>query len=574
MTKILLMNIPAAFVPTDYPPIGISRVMDGINASLDCDVSFFDIDYYRPGFEDIKNKIESFSPDVIGFSAILTPTYAYLKKLSGFIKESFPDIIQVMGGEMTAISNIVLLKTGIDFCVIGESEPIFSNLIRRLQQDNFQPESNIENYVDIKGLSFLLNGVPYFTGYEKADTENSLRQFNYRLLSKFTNLDHYIYKADGQYFRMRLSDSSKLKYIVSLLYRHNRTKKLASVFASKGCVGNCTFCHRFFKGYKVADPDRVINYIETLRKDLNVGFIMFAEENFGSNKRSTSKLIEYLKSSGLNWGAGAVRVTTVNEEIIKSWREAGCIHINFGIESCSQKMLDVMEKRATVRDNLQAIKLCHKYKIFTVVGSLMGMPGETEQTIQKSIDNLSSVIPDDIDMPYELYRNFVQAVPGTPLYEYARRIGLIGKSLKDEERYIESLCEVSAEEIGHYLNFTDYQKEEVAYWGYYIYLELAAAYIKKHGYINVLKHHKSKKFRVGLIYVLFHKKVRRVLLKYLIVVKSFGIAGLINVLVKKMFVKRTVNFADVNLSLRKINPTNPTFAREDGINTAVLRQGR
>jgi len=573
MTKILLMNIPAASVPTDYPPIGISRVMDGINASLDCDVRFFDLDYYRLGFEVIKNKIESFSPDVIGFSAILTPTYAYLKKLSGFIKESFPDIIQVMGGEMTAISNIVLLKTGIDFCVVGESEPIFSNLIRRLQQDNFQPESNIENYVDIKGLSFLLDGVPYFTGYEKADTENSLRQFNYRLLSKFTNLDHYFHRADGQYFRMRLSDSSKINYIVSLLHPHNQNKKLASVFASKGCVGNCTFCHRFFKGYKVADPDKVIGYIETLRKDLNVGFIMFVEENFGSNKRSTSKLIEYLKSSGLNWGAGAVRATTVNEEIIKSWREAGCVHINFGIESCSQKMLDVMEKRATVENNLDAIRLCHKYKIFTVIGSLMGMPGETERTIQESIDNLSSVIPDDIDMPYELYRNFVQAVPGTPLYEYARRIGLIGKSLKDEERYIESLCEVSAEEIGHYLNFTDYQKEEVAYWGYYIYLELAVAYIKKHGYVNVLKHHKSKKFRAGLIYVLLPKKIRKVLLKYLMIVKYFGLKGVGSVVYKKIFSKKNERFENVNTSVRRIVKELPVTLREDEVNTEILKMG-
>jgi radical SAM superfamily enzyme YgiQ (UPF0313 family) len=236
-------------------------------------------------------------------------------------------------------------------------------------------------------------------------------------------------------------------------------------------------------------------------------------------------------------------------------------------------MLDVMEKRATVTDNLQAIKLCHKYKIFTVVGSLMGMPGETERTIQESIDNLSSFIPDDIDMPYELYRNFVQAVPGTPLYEYARRIGLIGKSLQDEERYIESLCEVNAEEIEHYLNFTDYQKEEVAYWGYYIYLELVAAYIKKHGYISVLKHHKSKKFKAGLIYVLFPKKVRKVLLKYLMIVKYFGLKGVGSVVYKKIFSKKNERFENVNTSVRRIVKGLPVTLREDEVNTEILKMG-
>ncbi|MDP3014737.1 MAG: hypothetical protein Q8M92_10870, partial [Candidatus Subteraquimicrobiales bacterium] len=62
MTKILLMNIPGAVLPSDYPPIAISRVMEGIDPSLSCEVSFFNLDYYRPDFDEIKNKIQSFSP--------------------------------------------------------------------------------------------------------------------------------------------------------------------------------------------------------------------------------------------------------------------------------------------------------------------------------------------------------------------------------------------------------------------------------------------------------------------------------------------------------------------------------
>ncbi|MDD5473274.1 MAG: hypothetical protein PHU34_03895 [Candidatus Methanoperedens sp.] len=87
MTNILLMNIPSGPSPTDYPPVGISRVIEGINPDLNCNLSFFDLDYYRPSFEEIKNKIQSFSPQIIGFSAILTPAYSYLKELSIFIKK-------------------------------------------------------------------------------------------------------------------------------------------------------------------------------------------------------------------------------------------------------------------------------------------------------------------------------------------------------------------------------------------------------------------------------------------------------------------------------------------------------
>ena len=149
------------------------------------------------------------------------------------------------------------------------------------------------------------------------------------------------------------------------------------------------------------------------------------------------------------------------------------------------------------------------------------MPGETEQTIQETIDNLSDVIPDDINMPYEICVNYVQAIPGTLVYEYVRRIGLIGPSLEDEEKYIESIYNANASDIDQYLNFTEYEKEEIAYWKFYIYLELIAKHIKKHGYINVLKNKKSRRQRAGLIYSLLPLRIRKFLLKHIVIVKFF-----------------------------------------------------
>ena len=206
MTKILLMNIPGGPSATDYAPVAISRVMEGIDQSLNCDVSFLDLDYYRPSFDEIKSRIQIFSPRIIGFSAMLTPAYTYLKRLSNFIGDNFPDIVQVVGGQMSVISNIILLKTKIGFCCFGESEPTFSDLIRRLQQNDFEI-GNKDDYMDIKGLVFLRNNIPYFTGYANEDIKKGLRQFNYNLISKFTNLDQYIQQIDGgQHYRDRFND--------------------------------------------------------------------------------------------------------------------------------------------------------------------------------------------------------------------------------------------------------------------------------------------------------------------------------------------------------------------------------
>ncbi|MBN1384048.1 MAG: radical SAM protein [Elusimicrobia bacterium] len=570
MINIMLMNIPSGPYPTDYPPFAISRIIEGVNPALKPNITFLDLDYSRPSLEEIKTKISEFSPDIIGFSAILTTAYAYLKELSAFIKIHFPNIIQVLGGEMAAISNIILMKTKIDFCVTGESEPVFSNLLARLQQDGFEIKKD-ETYKNIKGLAYLSNNIPFFTGYD--DTSAEIRQMNYDLISKFTNIKQYMQEINGPHYQNRIN-KYEINEFFRLFYSHNLNKRIANVVSSKGCVGKCTFCHRFFRGYKVLDPDKVINYIDVLLKKYDIGLIQFAEENFGSGKKAAYQIVNFLKEKKINWAAGAVRAKTIDEEMVKTWKESGCVHVNFGVESCSQKMLDVMEKYTAVEDNLNALKLLYKYNILTIIGLVIGMPGETEQTIEETIKNLSTVIPDNINMPYEISTNWFQAVPGTPAYEYARRTGNIGRSLEDEENYITGVYNIDANDIRHYLNFTDYEKEEIAYWKDYIFFELITAYIKKHGVINTLKHKKAKRYKYALIYMLFPKTIRKFLLKHLEIIRYFGISRLFYLFYKKIFLKKPSYFGNIGYSLRKFNQKTQLPVRADDKYTDILRQGR
>lgn len=549
MIKVLLVNLPSGRVPTDYPPVAISRVIEGLSPELGCEASFYDLDLLRPSFARIKEKIRTLSPQVIGFSAILTPTYKYLKELSLFLKKEFPELIQVLGGEMAVIHKIILKNTAIDFCVIGESEPAFSALLGALRAAGFSAADK-SPFREIKGLAFMDAGEPFFSGEEHAP--ETVRQVNYGLLSRFTDIGHYIHQVDGPYFRNRIGPG-EIEDFFALLKPENLKKNMATVFASKGCVGRCTFCHRYFKGYKVIDEASVADYIRRITAEHNVGLLLFQEEDFGSDAAATAKLISFLKTSGLNWTASAVRAKTVSKDKLRAWKEAGCVNVNFGIESCSQKMLDVMEKSARVEDNLNALKLCNKHRIATIISLVLGMPGETEATVDETINNLASVIPDDISMVYELSINFFQAVPGTPGYEFAKNAGLIGASPADEEKYIEGLHETAANDISHYLNFTDYEKEEVLYWINYILLELFSAYLAKHGVLKVLRRKKVKRFYYAAMYRLLPRAIRKFLLKYFTVVKHYGITGLLSLLKRKWFVKRPAVYAGTNRSLRLIN---------------------
>ena len=568
MTKILLLNIPSGPAPTDFPPVASLRVIEGIDPKLNTTATFINLDYDRLSFEQLKVEIAKFSADIIGISAILTPAYKYVKELSIFLKANFPGAVQVLGGEMAVIANILLHKTKIDFCVIGEAQPTFSQLIAQLQRVGFDLGDK-GPFKEIKEIAFMLDGNAHFTGYDQAKRPELL-QMNYELLKKFTNIDQYMQSVDGQFYRGRINKNHIQKFFSGFL-PGNVAKKMVSIFASQGCVGTCTYCHRYFKGYQTIEPEHVIKSIEELDARYGAGLIQFLEENFGSDKAATKPILACLARKKLNWMASSVRAKTITEETIREWKASGCVHLGFGIESCSAKILKVMEKRMTVEDNLNAIRLCAKYDIFSMIGLVIGMPGETEETIQETIDALSTALPETVGGPYEISPQWFQAIPGTPGYEFARLAGRIGPSLDDEEQYILGLYEINANDMRHYLNFTDYAKEDIAYWKDYIFLELMAAYIRKHGLLNVLKASKAPRFRYAAIYMLLPRFLRRRLLKYFAIIRYFSLGALFRFLLVGQFAKREDRFSKIDESLRVLLRTQALPPREDDKSTYPLR---
>lgn len=545
-------------------------MIDGLDPALECEVDFIDLANAPLSFEELRDRLAQAPPHIFGFSAILTHAYAYLKDLSSRLKEHFPGVVQVLGGQMSVMANILLQRTKIDFCVTGESEPAFSGLISRLAEAGFDL-SDPRRFSDIKGLAFMSGGIPFFTGYAEPG-KNGLLQMNYGRMAEFTGIEFFPKVTDGPY--KNWINRHEIGGFYGMFFPENVHKRLANVVSCKGCVGRCSFCHRFFRGHSTLAPLSVIAHIEELIRTRDIGLIQFQDEHFGADKRKTAELVAYLRSRRLNWTVGGTRTDTISESTIREWKEAGCVLISFGIESCSRKMLDVMEKRTTVAQNLEALNGAFRNGVHTTVLLLIGMPGETEETIGETIRNLALAIPDDIDTPYEICINYFQAVPGTPGYEYARNVGLIGRSLDDEERYIENLYGVNANDIRHYLNFTDYEKEEVVYWKNYVFLELIVAYMKKHGLFRTLKRKKVNRYRYAAIYMLLPAGVRRFLLKYMMMLASCGPRATLRAVYRMISVKKKPFFGLVREPLRKVNATIALPPRPDETYTHILRGGR
>ncbi|MDP6785053.1 MAG: radical SAM protein, partial [Alphaproteobacteria bacterium] len=227
------------------------------------------------------------------------------------------------------------------------------------------------------------------------------------------------------------------------------------------------------------------------------GVIMMLEENFGSNKKQAYEVARLMKKHDIDWSAPNARCTSVTYEDLKFYKEHNMFSIKFGIESGSQKILDIMEKKFTTKDVYNAISNCKKLGIGNnPSGMVIGMPGETKETVIKSAQFAAS-LRFLLGMDWNVATtHLAMAIPGTPLYEYCQQIGVIGKTLDEEENYLIRTSNTGGNRsILNYVNKTNSSIKEVHYWIYLFH------YAAKKEYVNlIIKNNKPIKHKLLQIY--------------------------------------------------------------------------
>jgi radical SAM superfamily enzyme YgiQ (UPF0313 family) len=197
------------------------------------------------------------------------------------------------------------------------------------------------------------------------------------------------------------------------------------VLTNRGCPYSCTYC---FEGVVWGKSVRYRS-AESIYKELlylaehKVHNILFLADLFTYNRKGVVELCDLILQRGLKvrWTCNS-RVDTLDEEMIVKMKQAGCWLIAFGIESGSQKVLDNVKKDAKVDDAVGAINLCNKHGIKTWGYFILGLPGETKETVRETID-LAKKLPLDIAlfhvaMPYAGTEFYFQAVANGWLNTY------------------------------------------------------------------------------------------------------------------------------------------------------------
>ena len=487
-------------------PIGLMRIYsamekNGYNGDI------YDINNLRhPDNELIKN-LKKIKPDVVGLSGPLSHCYPNMKRIIRMLRNIYPDIWIIVGGHITGSAHVVLKKNDVDVCVIGDGEISFVRLLDYIKSNYDRKKINYEKLNEIKGLGFLDEKKCFkLTGYGDQIIGSKMEYPSYesweRGLQEFGGSDKLIHEvfedaADMRnIFGLNLEAQHFTPYLLEV-HEKVKNKKVGRIQTSKGCVAKCTFCQRAMKGYRVFGPNHMEDRIIELKAKYNVGVLLVDDENFGSDRKQGYEVARLMKKHNIYWSSQGARAASISREDLKFYKDHNLIGIRYGIESGSQTILDIMEKKTSTQQVYDQIECCKRLGIATTSEAFMlGMPGESRKTALETAEynaRLRYLLGNNWNPHYPAWAT---SIPGTPLYEYSQQAGFIGNSIEEEEDYLYRTADTMEDRgILNYLNKTEFDLKEVHYW---IYLY---RYAGKKEFVNeIIRNNKSIKNILSQIY--------------------------------------------------------------------------
>ncbi len=357
-----------------YLPIGLAYLAAVLEENGH-EVSVIDCPALEMTHEDLKAKLSSIQPDLIGITS-MTPTIQSALQSAHVAKEACSESLVVLGGPHATFMDeqVLVEEEAVDIVVRSEGEQTLLELTQNV--------SNPKGLNSIDGVTFRKDG-------------QIVRTPNRPFMEKLDELPLPAYK----YFPLE-------KYRLF-------GRKMLPIITSRGCPSQCSFCtsaQMFGKGFRARSPKNIVDELEWLRDEHGADAFTFYDDTFTLNKKRAIKICEEIKSRkiGLPWDC-QTRVSTVSREILLKMREANCQQVFFGVESGCQKILDAVKKGTTVEQNEKAIRLAKDVGLFVAVSVMIGYPGETKDMLQETVDLIRKAEPDDV------YICVATPYPGTEL---------------------------------------------------------------------------------------------------------------------------------------------------------------
>ncbi|MBN1594006.1 MAG: radical SAM protein [Candidatus Coatesbacteria bacterium] len=194
---------------------------------------------------------------------------------------------------------------------------------------------------------------------------------------------------------------------------------MATMIASLGCPFSCTFCSNQLRTYRIRSVESVKEELLYL-DSIGVNELHFVDYNMIVGKKKATELLSGIISLDKQFSFDCInRVDTLDDDLCRLLKEAGCHAIQLGVESGDDTILEKYAKGMTTDVIREGFRLCKKHSIRTIGFFLIGLPGETEQTINSTIE-----FAKELDCDFASFAT-VDPYIGTKLREDAIEAGYI-----------------------------------------------------------------------------------------------------------------------------------------------------
>ncbi len=329
--------------------------------------------------------------NMIGLTAMITQ-FKEIKRLSCLIKNATKTKIVLGGGLGSSVPELIFQETDVDIIVVGEGERTVVELVEQLE--NQQPIR------DVDGIAYCDKGEIFKTSPR----------------SYIEDISSIPFPAWDLFPMKRYFQESNVNF----------PQRKMSVITSRGCPYQCSFCFHGIFGhkYRFRSAENLFEEIKLLSEKYEVEGIVFEDDTFVLNRKRINRICNFFDQYNpkVLWTCNA-RVDLVDKDLLIKMKSAGCKSIAYGIESGSQKILNTIDKGIEVSKSREVIKLTWEAGIVPHGFMMLGISGETRQTIKESINFCKET---GIQAEFTI----ATPIPGTKLYQEAQNKGKI-RSLKE-----------------------------------------------------------------------------------------------------------------------------------------------
>ena len=325
------------------------------------------LDFSAEPFDEQKLNTAVHQADAVGLS-VLSPSLQEARKVIHLIKQQEPNIPIIIGGpHCNILPEKALEETQANACVQGDGEMILNDLKKALNQQ--------------KELS-KLPGVYYQTksGIKRGPAPHLIQDLDSIPFPARHLVKQYIY---GREYNPRL-----------------KAGEFTSIITSRGCPYHCRFCSRGsinMQRYRTRSTENIIAELKEIQEQ-GYRHVVFSDDCFPVNKKQASDLFNTIitEDLSLKFSVTATRVDLADKDLYKKMKQAGVSHIQFGLESGNQDVLDFYHKNTTVETIRNAVQLSHDTGFFTIGSFIFGAPFETKEHFDTTLRFAKSLPLDSV----------------------------------------------------------------------------------------------------------------------------------------------------------------------------------